>query len=318
MPFSAVAPTVMPPFIIASVAPWTGSCKNEDNFPTYHPHTIGNRCPALHMIFGCQDTEQYDVLGRPDHLQCWLLGWGHKEKLGAGDCNCFVGSRVTLCYICEVVSWQWLSLVTEEGWGTGHGLLGNQGPAPHWFFIQWLLSLQGKQNTISPHPVTIHHFASGECSPVITWHQASPGSCQKSLSPSIPSAAATQRCLWQVFIPGLSAFPMSGSHFCVFSNPQCLAFPCAWALKSYLETMQTPRVWEPALAAGRGQPSCPQGKNRWLSMHSELTGIQRPPGRRRGQQRRQPAALALLLQYMLKEWCIFGMPQGHKHLPSLS
>lgn len=178
----------MPPFITASVAPQMGHCKNEDNFPTYQPHTTGNRYPPLHLIFGCQGAEQYDVAGRPDYLQCWHLGWGHKEKLGAGDCNHFVWFRSHTCYIYAVVSWQWLSLVTPEGWGTGHGLLGNQGPAPHNFFIQWLLSIQGKQNTISSYTVIlIHHFASGECCPVTTWHQAPPGSCQKSLSSSIPS-----------------------------------------------------------------------------------------------------------------------------------
>lgn len=309
MPFSAVAPTVMPPFIIASVAPRTGSCKNEDNFPTYHPHTIGNRCPALHLILGYWAIWCAGETWPPAGLARGVRPQGETGSWWL-QLLCWFKSHIVL-HLCSC-SRQWLSLVTKEGWGTGHGLLGNQGPAPHQFIIQWLLFLQGKQNTISPHPVTIHHFAPGKYCPVTTWHQASPGSCQKSLSPSLPSAAATLAA--EVFIAGLSAFPIS----------VCSVTPNALLLH-VLGPWKAPLLCKiyvfDVLHWQQAEANLPAHKVRRTNgcqctvSSQEFKGHE---GRRRSQQRRQPAPLALLLQCMLKEWCITGMPQGHKHLPSLS
>lgn len=49
---------------------------------------------VLSLIFS-QCAEQQDVLERSGHLQCQILRWGHLEKVGTRDCNCFVGSVLT-------------------------------------------------------------------------------------------------------------------------------------------------------------------------------------------------------------------------------
>lgn len=90
----------MPPFIIASVAPQMDSCKNEDNFPTYQPHTIEDRYPAPHLCLAARVLSYVMCWG--DLITCCAGSWGEATTGSCGTAPTLCGSS-HIAYICAVL-----------------------------------------------------------------------------------------------------------------------------------------------------------------------------------------------------------------------